>query len=83
MAALLKFVPISQATYGSDDRYFGLDQMRDLERPRLDASNLKAIDSGNLIRLIPHDCSLNQMQQTLVGLPAPRRQPVTCPATAP
>jgi predicted TIM-barrel fold metal-dependent hydrolase len=53
MAALLKFVPISQVTYGSDYPYFGLDQMRDLERLGLDASDLKAIGSGNAIRLIP------------------------------
>jgi predicted TIM-barrel fold metal-dependent hydrolase len=53
MAALLKLVPASQVTYGSDYPYFGLDQMRDLERLGLDSSDLKAIGSGNAMRLIP------------------------------
>jgi predicted TIM-barrel fold metal-dependent hydrolase len=53
MAALLKLVPVSQVTYGSDYPYFGLDQMRDLERLGLDNSDLKAIGSGNAMRLIP------------------------------
>jgi len=53
MAALLKFVPASQVTYGSDYPYFRLDQMRDLERLGMDVSDLKAIGSANAIRLIP------------------------------
>lgn len=53
MAALLKLVPPSQVTYGSDYPYFRLDQMRDLERLELGASDLKAIGSGNAMRLIP------------------------------
>ena len=53
MAALLKLVPVSQVTYGSDYPYFGLDQMRDLEQLGLDNSDLKAIGSGNAMRLIP------------------------------
>ncbi|MGJ4940556.1 amidohydrolase family protein [Bradyrhizobium sp. HKCCYLS1011] len=53
IAALLKLVPTSQVTYGSDYPYFRLDQMRDLERLGLDASDLRAIGSGNATRLIP------------------------------
>ena len=53
MAALLKFVPASQVTYGSDYPYFRLDQMRDLERLGLRVSDLKAIGSANATRLIP------------------------------
>lgn len=53
MAALLKLVPTSQVTYGSDYPYFRLDQIRDLERLGLDASDLKAIGSGNATRLVP------------------------------
>jgi predicted TIM-barrel fold metal-dependent hydrolase len=53
MAALLKLVPASQVTYGSDYPYFRLDQMRDLERLGLNASDLKAIGSVNATRLIP------------------------------
>ena len=53
MAALLKLVPPSQVTYGSDYPYFRLDQMHDLERLDLSASDLKAIGAGNAMRLIP------------------------------
>jgi 6-methylsalicylate decarboxylase len=53
MAALLKLVPSSQVTYGSDYPYFRLDQMRDLERLGLDSSDLKAIGSANAMRLVP------------------------------
>jgi 6-methylsalicylate decarboxylase len=53
MAALLKLVPASQVTYGSDYPYFGLDQMKSLEQLGLPASDLKAIGSDNAIRLIP------------------------------
>lgn len=53
MAALLKLVPTSQVTYGSDYPYFRLDQMRDLEQLGLDASDLKAIGSANAMRLVP------------------------------
>jgi 6-methylsalicylate decarboxylase len=52
MAALLKFVPASQVTFGSDYPYFRLDQMRDLERLGMDVSDLKAIGSAKAIRLI-------------------------------
>jgi 6-methylsalicylate decarboxylase len=53
MAALLKLVPSSQVTYGSDYPYFRLDQMRDLERLGLDASDLRAIGGANAMRLVP------------------------------
>ena len=53
MTALLKLVPSSQVTYGSDYPYFRLDQMRDLERLGLDASDLRAIGSANATRLVP------------------------------
>jgi predicted TIM-barrel fold metal-dependent hydrolase len=53
MAALLKLVPTSRVTYGTDYPYFGLDQMKSLEQLGLDASDLKAIGSGNAIGLIP------------------------------
>ncbi|MGA7807751.1 hypothetical protein [Bradyrhizobium sp.] len=53
MAARLKLVPASQVTYGTDDPYFRLDQMRDLERLGLDVSDLTAVGSANAVRLIP------------------------------
>jgi predicted TIM-barrel fold metal-dependent hydrolase len=53
IAALLKLVPVSQVTYGSDYPYFGLDQMNDLEQLGLPAANLKAIGSENAIKLVP------------------------------
>ena len=53
MAALLKLVPASQVTYGSDYPYFGLDQMKSLEQLGLPAGDLKAIGSENAMRLIP------------------------------
>lgn len=53
MAALLKLVPTSNITYGTDYPYFGLDQMKNLERLGLRASDLKAIGSENAIRLLP------------------------------
>jgi predicted TIM-barrel fold metal-dependent hydrolase len=53
MAALLSFVPVSQVTFGSDYPYFRLDQMADLKRANLPAADLRAIDNGNAIRLIP------------------------------
>ncbi|UFZ08004.1 amidohydrolase [Bradyrhizobium ontarionense] len=53
IGALLKLVPTSQVTYGSDYPYFRLDQMRDLERLGLTTSDLKAIGNGTALRLIP------------------------------
>jgi len=53
MAALLKLVPASKVTYGTDYPYFGLDQMKSLEQLGLSAGDLKAIGSENAISLIP------------------------------
>jgi predicted TIM-barrel fold metal-dependent hydrolase len=53
MAALLKLVPASQVTYGTDYPYFPLDQYKDLQRLKLPAADLAAIESGNAIKLIP------------------------------
>jgi predicted TIM-barrel fold metal-dependent hydrolase len=53
IAALLKLVPASRVTYGTDYPYFGLDQMKNLEQLGLDAADLKAIGSENAIKLIP------------------------------
>jgi 6-methylsalicylate decarboxylase len=53
IAALLKLVPPSKVTYGTDYPYFQLDQMKDLEQLGLDAADLKAIASENAIKLIP------------------------------
>jgi predicted TIM-barrel fold metal-dependent hydrolase len=53
IAALLKLVPASKVTYGTDYPYFGLGQMKNLEQLGLDAADLKAIGSENAIKLIP------------------------------
>lgn len=53
IAALLKLVPVSKVTYGSDYPYFGLDQMKNLEQLGLPAADLKAIGSENAIKLVP------------------------------
>jgi len=53
MAALLKVVPVSQVTYGSDYPYFPLSQIDNLRKLNLPASDLDAIASGNASRLMP------------------------------
>ena len=53
MAALLKLVPVSQVTYGTDYPYFPLDQNKDLQKLGLSAADVQAIESGNATRLIP------------------------------
>ena len=53
IAALLKLVPVSKVTYGSDYPYFGLDQMKNLEELGLPPADLKAIGSENAIKLVP------------------------------
>jgi predicted TIM-barrel fold metal-dependent hydrolase len=53
IAALLKLVPASQVTYGSDYPYFALDQMRNLEQLGLSAADLNAIGSENAMKLVP------------------------------
>jgi 6-methylsalicylate decarboxylase len=53
MAALLKLVPASQITYGTDYPYFPLDQIANLRQLGLPAGDLQAISSTNAIRLVP------------------------------
>jgi predicted TIM-barrel fold metal-dependent hydrolase len=53
MAALLKLVPASQVTYGSDYPYFPLDQIADLRKLGLTPEQLRGIENANATRLIP------------------------------
>jgi predicted TIM-barrel fold metal-dependent hydrolase len=53
IAALLKLVPVSQVTYGTDYPYFALSQNKDLHKLGLSAADLAAIENGNATRLIP------------------------------
>jgi predicted TIM-barrel fold metal-dependent hydrolase len=53
LAALMKFVPTSQVTYGTDYPYFPLDQFNALRQAGLGESGLQAVESGNAIKLIP------------------------------
>ena len=53
MAALMKLVPVSQITYGTDYPYFPLDQINSLRQLNLAAADLDAIASGNATRLVP------------------------------
>jgi predicted TIM-barrel fold metal-dependent hydrolase len=53
IAALLKLVPVSQVTYGTDYPYFALNQNKDLQKLGLSAADLAAIENGNATRLIP------------------------------
>lgn len=53
MAALMKLVPVSQITYGTDYPYFPLNQIDGLRRLNLPAADLEAIASGNAQRLVP------------------------------
>jgi predicted TIM-barrel fold metal-dependent hydrolase len=53
MAALMKLVPTSQITYGSDYPYFPLDQISNLQQLGLSQEQLRDIGSGNAMRLIP------------------------------
>ena len=53
MTALLKLVPVSQVTYGTDYPYFPLDQNKKLDKLGLSIAEVKAIESGNAARLIP------------------------------
>ena len=53
IAALLKLVPASKVTYGTDYPYFGLDQMKNLEQLGLSPADLKAIGSENAVGLVP------------------------------
>jgi 6-methylsalicylate decarboxylase len=53
MAALMKLVPVSQITYGTDYPYFPLNQIDSLRKLDLSAPDLEAIGSGNAGRLVP------------------------------
>ena len=53
MAALMKLVPVSQITYGTDYPYFPLDQINNLRQQNIAAADLEAIISGNATRLVP------------------------------
>jgi predicted TIM-barrel fold metal-dependent hydrolase len=54
MAALLKLVPASQVTYGSDYPYVAMDvQAQALTQLGLDAGALRAIQFENALRLLP------------------------------
>jgi predicted TIM-barrel fold metal-dependent hydrolase len=54
MAALLKLVPASQVTFGSDYPYFPLSQFAELQELGLSPADLEGIASGNAMRLLPH-----------------------------
>jgi predicted TIM-barrel fold metal-dependent hydrolase len=53
MAALMKLVPSSQISYGTDYPYFPLDQINSLRALNLAAADLTAIMSGTAERLMP------------------------------
>jgi predicted TIM-barrel fold metal-dependent hydrolase len=53
MTALLKLVPVSQVTYGTDYPYFPLDQNKNLDKLGLSIADVKAIESGNAMGLLP------------------------------
>src|SRR5258707_11268565 len=53
IAALMKLLPISQITYGSDYPYFGFGQVADLQKLGLSVGDLDAIGHENATRLIP------------------------------
>lgn len=53
MAALMKLVPISQITFGTDYPYFDFDQFDNLRELGLSPEDLEAIGNGNASRLIP------------------------------
>jgi predicted TIM-barrel fold metal-dependent hydrolase len=53
MAALMKLVPVSQITYGTDYPYFPLNQIDNLRQLNLPAADLQAIMNGNAARLVP------------------------------
>jgi 6-methylsalicylate decarboxylase len=53
IAALLKLVPVSQVTYGTDYPYFGMTQTTNLKNAGLPETDLNAIGEGNAMRLVP------------------------------
>jgi predicted TIM-barrel fold metal-dependent hydrolase len=50
---LMKLVPVSQITYGTDYPYFPLNQIDNLRQLNLPAADLAAIMNGNAARLLP------------------------------
>jgi 6-methylsalicylate decarboxylase len=52
MAALLKLVPTSQITYGTDYPYFPLGQIAGLRQMGFNSDEMQSIESGNAIRLM-------------------------------
>lgn len=58
MAALMKLVPTSQITFGSDYPYFPLNQIESIRSMGLSPADLQAIESGNATRLIPRLASV-------------------------
>jgi predicted TIM-barrel fold metal-dependent hydrolase len=53
MAALLKYVPISQVLFGTDYPYVSVtENVSDLSKIALAADDLKAIESENATRLV-------------------------------
>ena len=53
MAALLKYVPISQVLFGTDYPHVSVtENVSDLSKLGLSADDLKAIESDNAMRLI-------------------------------
>ena len=83
MAALMKLVPVSQITYGTDYPYFGFGQFAELRKLGLSAADLDAIGHGNATRLIPRLRSLGLTQKQPIKLgclaewPAHRRAEAT------
>jgi 6-methylsalicylate decarboxylase len=53
LTALLKLVPVSQITYGTDYPYFPTDQNTELRKLDLSAIDIQAIEHGNAARLLP------------------------------
>ena len=54
MAALFKLVPESQVVFGTDYPYFPVGaQAASLQKLGLAAAQLRAIESGNAMRLMP------------------------------
>jgi 6-methylsalicylate decarboxylase len=53
MAALLKLVPTSQITFGSDYPYFSLNQIDALRKMGFPSADMQAIESGNAARMLP------------------------------
>jgi predicted TIM-barrel fold metal-dependent hydrolase len=53
MAALLKYVPISQVLFGTDYPFVSVtENVSDLSKIELAANDLKAIETDNAVRLI-------------------------------